>query len=77
MVIFDVDGVLTDGRLFLGDDGMEYKAFNSHDGLGMKKEALDALIQSFSDKEPDPKKSFGLKNVNTRLQSFWPRAWGP
>jgi len=36
MVIFDVDGVLTDGRLFLGDDGMEYKAFNSHDGLGMK-----------------------------------------
>jgi len=31
-----VDGVLTDGRLFLGDDGMEYKAFNSHDGLGMK-----------------------------------------
>ena len=36
LVIFDVDGVLTDGSLFLGDDGLEYKAFNSKDGLGMK-----------------------------------------
>ena len=36
MVIFDVDGVLTDGSLFLGDDGQEYKAFNSKDGHGMK-----------------------------------------
>lgn len=36
LVIFDVDGVLTDGSLFLGDDGQEYKAFNSKDGHGMK-----------------------------------------
>ncbi|WP_126453400.1 3-deoxy-manno-octulosonate-8-phosphatase KdsC [Sulfuriflexus mobilis] len=36
LVIFDVDGVLTDGSLFLGDDGLEYKAFNSRDGHGMK-----------------------------------------
>jgi 3-deoxy-D-manno-octulosonate 8-phosphate phosphatase (KDO 8-P phosphatase) len=36
LVVFDVDGVLTDGTLFLGDDGQEYKAFNSKDGLGMK-----------------------------------------
>ncbi|MES9846141.1 MAG: 3-deoxy-manno-octulosonate-8-phosphatase KdsC [Candidatus Sedimenticola sp. PURPLELP] len=36
MVIFDVDGVLTDGSLYLGDDGLEYKAFNSKDGHGMK-----------------------------------------
>lgn len=36
MVVFDVDGVLTDGSLFLGDDGQEYKAFNSKDGHGMK-----------------------------------------
>jgi len=36
MVIFDVDGVLTDGSLFLGDDGQEYKAFHSKDGHGMK-----------------------------------------
>ena len=36
LVIFDVDGVLTDGSLYLGDDGQEYKAFNSKDGHGMK-----------------------------------------
>ena len=36
LVIFDVDGVLTDGSLFLGDDGQEYKAFHSQDGHGIK-----------------------------------------
>ncbi len=36
LIIFDVDGVLTDGSLFIGDDGQEYKAFNSRDGHGMK-----------------------------------------
>ncbi|MBF0471277.1 MAG: 3-deoxy-manno-octulosonate-8-phosphatase KdsC [Gammaproteobacteria bacterium] len=35
LVVFDVDGVLTDGTLFLGDDGQEYKAFYARDGLGM------------------------------------------
>ena len=36
LVIFDVDGVMTDGSLFMGDDGLEYKAFNSLDGHGMR-----------------------------------------
>jgi 3-deoxy-D-manno-octulosonate 8-phosphate phosphatase (KDO 8-P phosphatase) len=36
LLIFDVDGVLTDGSLFIGDDGQEYKAFNSLDGHGIK-----------------------------------------
>ncbi len=36
MIIFDVDGILTDGSLFYGDDGQEYKAFNSRDGHGIK-----------------------------------------
>jgi len=36
VVIFDVDGVMTDGGLTIGDDGLEYKTFNSQDGLGMK-----------------------------------------
>jgi 3-deoxy-D-manno-octulosonate 8-phosphate phosphatase (KDO 8-P phosphatase) len=35
LVIFDVDGVLTDGSIFIGDTGEEYKAFFSRDGLGM------------------------------------------
>ncbi|MCP3670256.1 MAG: 3-deoxy-manno-octulosonate-8-phosphatase KdsC [Gammaproteobacteria bacterium] len=36
LVIFDVDGVLTDGGLIMGDDGQEYKTFNAKDGHGMK-----------------------------------------
>lgn len=36
LVVFDVDGVLTDGRLYLGDDGAEYKAFHVRDGHGIK-----------------------------------------
>lgn len=36
LAIFDVDGVMTDGSLYLTDDGQEYKAFNSLDGHGMK-----------------------------------------
>ena len=36
LVIFDVDGVMTDGSLFFGDEGEEYKAFNSLDGHGLR-----------------------------------------
>lgn len=37
LVVLDCDGVLTDGRLWLGDDGHEYKAFHVHDGHGIKR----------------------------------------
>lgn len=36
LLVFDVDGVLTDGSLFVDDLGTEYKAFFSKDGLGIK-----------------------------------------
>jgi len=35
LVIFDVDGVLTNGGLILGESGDEYKVFHSRDGLGL------------------------------------------
>jgi 3-deoxy-D-manno-octulosonate 8-phosphate phosphatase (KDO 8-P phosphatase) len=35
LVIFDVDGVLTDGGIFFTDDGREIKKFNVKDGLGL------------------------------------------
>ncbi len=34
--IFDVDGVLTDGRIYIGAQGEEFKAFNTLDGHGLK-----------------------------------------
>src|SRR5688500_292838 len=36
LMIFDVDGVLTDGRLWYGPSGEELKAFHSFDGHGLK-----------------------------------------
>src|SRR5262245_20215626 len=36
LMAFDVDGVLTDGALYLSDAGEETKAFHTLDGLGMK-----------------------------------------
>jgi len=36
MVILDVDGVLTDGRIIISDDGTETKEFNCYDGAGLR-----------------------------------------
>jgi 3-deoxy-D-manno-octulosonate 8-phosphate phosphatase (KDO 8-P phosphatase) len=36
LVVFDVDGVLTDGRLWYGPGGEEIKAFHGFDGQGVK-----------------------------------------
>jgi 3-deoxy-D-manno-octulosonate 8-phosphate phosphatase (KDO 8-P phosphatase) len=35
LAVFDVDGVLTDGKLILGESGNEYKAFHVRDGHGL------------------------------------------
>ena len=36
LLICDVDGVLTDGKIYIGNDGELFKAFNVKDGLGIK-----------------------------------------
>jgi len=35
LLIFDIDGVLTDGRLYFLPDGQEMKVFSVHDGVGI------------------------------------------
>lgn len=37
MVVMDVDGVLTDGRIVYDDQGNEYKFFDIHDGYGIQR----------------------------------------
>jgi 3-deoxy-D-manno-octulosonate 8-phosphate phosphatase (KDO 8-P phosphatase) len=37
LVVFDVDGVFTDGRILIGPDGEEYKTFHTRDGHGVKR----------------------------------------
>ncbi|HNP36996.1 MAG TPA: HAD-IIIA family hydrolase [Woeseiaceae bacterium] len=36
LIAFDVDGVFTDGRFYLSDDGIESKAFHTQDGFGIR-----------------------------------------
>jgi len=36
LIGFDVDGVFTDGRFYLADDGTESKAFHTQDGYGVR-----------------------------------------
>jgi 3-deoxy-D-manno-octulosonate 8-phosphate phosphatase (KDO 8-P phosphatase) len=37
LAVFDVDGVMTDGRLYIGPGGQEFKAVHIHDGHGLKR----------------------------------------
>lgn len=49
LVAFDVDGVFTDGRFYLSDDGVESKAFNTQDGFGVRallKAGIDVAVIS-------------------------------
>ncbi len=44
LVGFDVDGVFTDGRLYMSDDGSETKTFHTQDGYGVRR-LLDAGVE--------------------------------
>ena len=44
LVIFDVDGVITDGKLYLGPDGQEWRSTHVRDGLGLKSLGRAGLI---------------------------------
>jgi 3-deoxy-D-manno-octulosonate 8-phosphate phosphatase (KDO 8-P phosphatase) len=49
LLILDVDGVLTDGKIYISDNGIETKAFNIQDGLGLKlllENAIDVAVIS-------------------------------
>lgn len=37
LVAFDVDGVFTDGRFYLSDEGIESKSFDTQDGYGVRR----------------------------------------
>lgn len=44
LIGFDVDGVFTDGRFYLSDDGVESKAFCTQDGYGIRR-LLDSGVE--------------------------------
>ena len=44
LVVLDVDGVLTDGRLYIGEQGETVKAFSALDGQGLKLLAQGGIV---------------------------------
>jgi 3-deoxy-D-manno-octulosonate 8-phosphate phosphatase (KDO 8-P phosphatase) len=44
VAVFDVDGTLTDGQLWYGEDGRETKVFHVHDGLGLKRLQQNGVV---------------------------------
>lgn len=72
LLVFDIDGVLTDGRLYVLPDGTEIKVFNVHDGVGIalaRKAGLKiALITERSGKAA----AHRAKDLN--VDKFVPRA---
>lgn len=62
-MIFDVDGVLTDGRLYFDEQGGEFKSFHSRDGLGinlLRQTGVEVAVIS----------GRMSKSVNYRMQSL-------
>lgn len=54
LLILDVDGVLTDGIIYYGSEGMELKGFHIHDGLGMRLlQKADIKLAIISGKKSD------------------------
>lgn len=69
LVAIDVDGVLTDGRLYYSDTGEELKVFHSHDGLGLRRlmeAGIEPVIISARNSKAVKRrmKELGLSNVN-------------
>ena len=55
LLILDVDGVMTSGQLYYGDQGEVLKAFHVHDGLGIKvakANGIDVAVISAKDSQP-------------------------
>jgi len=68
LIVFDVDGVLTDGKLILGENGNEYKSFYVRDGQGlvmlMKTECNVAVITArTSNIVAERMASLGIKHI--------------
>ena len=68
-LILDVDGTLTDGGIYLSDEGKQFKKFNAKDGMGIKKVISNGIevgiiSHSFSSKMIDDRADMlGLKYV--------------
>jgi 3-deoxy-D-manno-octulosonate 8-phosphate phosphatase (KDO 8-P phosphatase) len=73
LAVFDVDGVLTDGRIMLMSDQREVKTFHVHDGMGLRalKEAgVEVAIISARDKGGRMQKLLDLMKIDPEHALF-------
>ena len=79
LVIFDVDGVLTDGMLNYGPDGELFKQFNVKDGVGIKllqQQGITVAVITAKDSRPlsqrmsDLSVEYFYPGCNDKMQAF-------
>ena len=71
-IFFDVDGIFTDGSLYISDNGVTITKFNVHDGLGcilLKEAGLEVLILTARHSEAVIKrfKDLGINKIFTKV----------
>jgi 3-deoxy-D-manno-octulosonate 8-phosphate phosphatase (KDO 8-P phosphatase) len=62
-LFFDVDGVLTDGRIYLAGDGREFKVFDTKDGYGIRKAIAAGLKVAWISGRTSPATSARAKDL--------------
>ena len=73
LAAFDVDGTLTDGRLWFDGDGRESKAYHIHDGLGLKLLQDQGIAVAFVTARESPSararaRDLGIEHVHTAVK---------
>lgn len=64
MLVFDVDGVMTDGSITYDEDGKEYKTFNAKDGHGIVRMNKSGFITAIITARNNGTVSHRAKNLN-------------
>lgn len=74
LLVLDVDGTLTDGGIYLGPNGEEYKRFDVHDGHGIvmlqKLHGVEVMLLSGRSSDPVAKRAQEL-GIKTCLQGHF------
>ncbi len=64
MIVFDVDGVMTDGSITYDEDGKEYKTFNAKDGHGVVRMNKSGFITAIITARNNGTVAHRAKNLN-------------
>ena len=64
MLVFDVDGVMTDGSITYDENGVEYKTFNAKDGHGVVRMNKSGFITAIITARKNATVEHRAKNLN-------------